>query len=103
MCSVYGYPLVGAGVAAGVVLGAVNALGIRRMTGRAVATEATKRAMAGASMTRLGLITGGVFVLLLVDRHAGFGSLVGLALFQAVLLVNSAKVLLRQLRREAGL
>lgn len=100
---VLGYPVVGAGVVAGLALGSLNGLGMRRMVGNAVATEASKRAMAGASISRLGLITAGVFILFLVDQRAGLGSLVGLALFQMVILANSARILLRQLRREAGL
>jgi len=99
-----GYPAVGAGAVVGLFLGAGNAYGMRRMVGRAAATgETSKRALAGASISRLGVVTAGVFILFLIDQHAGLGSLVGLALFQMSILANSSRVLLRQLRREAGL
>jgi hypothetical protein len=103
-CSLLGYPLAGAGMVAGLAMGAFNALGMRRMVGRAAATgEASKRALAGASMSRLGVVTAGVFILFLVSKTAGLGSLGGLALFQMALLANSSRVLLRQLRRGIGL
>lgn len=99
-----GYVLVGVGVVIGLGLGALNALGMRRMVNRAAAIGlATKRAMAGASLSRLGVITAAVFVLLLVNRDVAFGALGGIVLFQIAILVNSSRVLLSQMRREAGM
>lgn len=99
-----GYVLVGVGIVAGLGLGVLNALGMRRMVNRAAAIGlATKRAMAGASLSRLGVITAAVFVLLLVNRDVAFGALGGIVLFQIAILVNSSRVLLSQMRREAGL
>ncbi|MGH9064902.1 MAG: hypothetical protein ACRDZQ_14905 [Acidimicrobiales bacterium] len=103
--AVLGYPLIGLGVVVGVGLGVVNAFGMRRMVTRAAATgeAVSKGAIAGASISRLGVVTVCVFVLLFLDQPVGVGSLAGLVLFQVALLANCSRIILRQLRREAGL
>lgn len=104
VASVLGYVLVGVGVVLGLGLGVVNAFGMRRMVNRAAAVGvATKRAMAGASLSRLGVITAAVFMLLLVNHRLAFGALGGIVAFQVAILANSSRILLTQMRREAGL
>ncbi|MGH9066383.1 MAG: hypothetical protein ACRD0J_02510 [Acidimicrobiales bacterium] len=97
-----GYPIVGLGAAAGVGLGGANAIGMESMVGRSIALRATKGQIAMGSMRRLGAVTAGIFVLFLLDRNAGLGSLVGLAVFQMLALTSTARTALRQLKSEIG-
>lgn len=104
VAAIVGYILVGLGVAVGLSLGVVNALGMRRMVNRMAAIgSANKRAVAGASLSRLGVITAVVFLLLLINHDVAFGALGGLVVFQGAILANSSRILMSQIRREARL
>jgi hypothetical protein len=98
--AIFGYFLLGLGVAVGLGLGAGNAIGMRQMAARIAAAGGAKRPAAMSSIRRLGLITAAVFAFILLDRQLGLGTMVGLGLFQFVLLVSSSRVMLQALREE---
>lgn len=101
--AVIGYPMFGVGVAVGLTLGVINVIGMRRMVNRLAADGVpSKRATAGASLSRLGVVTLAVFVLAFLDKQVAFGALGGLVVFQAVFLANSSRILMAQIRRDAG-
>lgn len=97
---VFGYGLVGLGVAIGLLLGASNAVGMRRMASAIAAAGGAKRPAAMSSLRRLGLITAVVFGLIIFNRDLGMGAIVGVGLFQFTLLVSSSRVMLQALRDE---
>lgn len=92
-CISFGYALVGIGTCIGVALGVFNF----RMTGNSVARAAAsdvenkKRPLALNTLGRLGIITVVTLGLLLVSHQLGLGILIGLAVFQVLLLVNVAR------------
>lgn len=92
-CVSFGVPLVGVGACIGVALGAFN----HRMTGNSVVRASlsesvnTKRPLALNTLGRMAIITVVTLGLLLVDRTLGLGILIGLAVFQVLLLVNVAR------------
>jgi hypothetical protein len=92
-CVSFGQSLIGVGVCIGVALGAFN----HRMTGNSVVrasqsqSENKKRPLALNTLGRLGVITVVTLGLLLVSHRLGLGILVGLAVFQVLLLVNVAR------------
>jgi hypothetical protein len=92
-CVSFGQPLVGVGVCIGVALGAFN----HRMTGNSVAKAAasdevnTKRPLALNTLGRMGIVTVVTLGLLLVSHKLGLGILLGLAIFQVLLLINVAR------------
>lgn len=96
----FGYGLIGLGVAAGLLLGASNAVGMRRMANAIAAAGGAKRPAAMSSLRRLALITAAVFGLVVLKRDLGLGAIVGLGLFQFTLLVSSSRVMLQALREE---
>lgn len=94
--AVVGYPLAGLGVCVGMVLALANFRLISSATARASARgEATRRPLAVNTLARMGVITAVALGLVLVDRQLGFGTLVGLALFQFAMIVNVVVLLLR--------
>lgn len=92
-CVSFGVALVGVGACIGVALGVFNF----RMTGNSVARAAAsdvvdkKRPLALNTLGRLGIITVVTLGLLLVSHRLGLGILIGLAVFQVLLLVNVAR------------
>jgi hypothetical protein len=97
---VFGYALIGLGVALGLLLGAANAIGMRTMAANIAIAGGQKRPAVVSSLRRLGGITLIVFALILAKRDLGVGSLVGLGLFQFSLLISSSRVMLQALRNE---
>lgn len=95
---VFGYALVGLGVAAGLILGAVNAIGMRHMAFAVANAGGAKRPAAMSSMRRLAFITLVVVALLLLKRDLGLGAIVGVGVFQFALIVSSSRVMLQALR-----
>jgi hypothetical protein len=96
----FGYALTGLGVAVGLMLGAGNAVGMRRMANAIAAAGGAKRPAAMSSLRRLALITAVVFAMVAINRDLGIGAIVGLGLFQFTLLVSSSRVMLQALRDE---
>jgi hypothetical protein len=92
-CVSFGIALIGLGACIGVALGVFNF----RMTGNSVARAAAsedknkKRPLALNTLGRLGIITVVTLGLLLVSHQLGLGILIGLAVFQVLLLVNVAR------------
>lgn len=92
-CVSFGVPFVGVGACIGVALGVFNF----RMTGNSVAkasaseSENKRRPLALNTLGRLGIITVVTIGLLLINRTLGLGILIGLAVFQVLLLVNVAR------------
>jgi hypothetical protein len=97
---IFGYALIGLGVAIGLLLGAGNALGMRHMAATIAAAGGAKRPAALSSLRRLALITVVVFGLVFLKRDLGVGAIVGLGLFQFALLISSSRVMLQALREE---
>jgi hypothetical protein len=95
---VFGHLLIGVGAAAGLVLGILNAYGVRSMATKVSAVGARKRFAVVSSMRRLGLITVVVFGLVLVNKYAGLAALAGLGLFQMFTVVASSGAMLRALK-----
>ena len=100
-----GYGLAGVGVCLGLAL----ALGNFRFTGLAAAKAvraeraSNRRPLAMNTLGRLAVVTIIAIGLLLLDEQLGFGVLVGLAVFQFILLVNMAVSMLRDGGLGAGL
>ncbi len=92
-CVSFGVALIGVGACIGVALGVFNF----RMTGNSVARAAAsdvvnkKRPLALNTLGRLGIITVVTLGLLMVSHKLGLGILIGLAVFQVLLLVNVAR------------
>lgn len=97
---IFGYALIGLGVAIGLFLGVGNAMGMRHMASTIAAAGGAKRPAAMSSLRRLALVTFVVFALVLLKRDLGIGALVGLGLFQFALLISSSRVMLQALREE---
>lgn len=85
-----GYPLVGLGACVGLGM----ALGNFRMISSAVGKvskserESKRRPLAMNTLARLGILSVIAVALLLIKAQVGFGALVGLAVFQFLLLAN---------------
>jgi hypothetical protein len=92
----------GIGVCIGLGLGMVNARLLQQSVLRRF-QAATGQTVNGSSflfsgLTRLAVITGVAVVLTLIERPLGIGVVVGLAIYQVVLLGASAVVMYRQVR-----
>jgi hypothetical protein len=92
-----GYPLVGLGICLGLAL----AVGNLRMISRATVKAATstrpdkRRPLAVNTLGRLGVISVVALGITFFVRQLGFGTLLGLALFQFALLANVVIAMLR--------
>jgi hypothetical protein len=93
-----GYPLVGAGLVAGLLTGAASSRAFQSSTSRIVASPGTRprRQIGSRTLARLGVITVVVLVLLVVVPQFGAGALCGVAAFQMLLLAHTARRLLKQ-------
>lgn len=98
VAALLGQPLLGVGLAVGLVLGAANSLGMRGMASKVASIGGGKRPAVTSSLRRLGLVTVAVVGILLLSKPTGLATVVGLGLFQFVMLVGSSRVLLRALR-----
>ncbi len=89
----FGHSLLGVGACMGLGLGTLNF----RMIGNSVAKVSeredgnTRRPLALNTMGRMGIITVVALGLLFISPSLGFGLLVGLAVFQVILLANVAR------------
>jgi hypothetical protein len=97
---VFGYPLIGFGVAIGLALGVANAMGMRSMAASIATSGGQKKPAVMSSVRRLAGVTLVVFALVVLERDLGIGALVGLGLFQFALLISSSRVMLQALRAE---
>ncbi|HUY63256.1 MAG TPA: hypothetical protein VMV14_01910 [Acidimicrobiales bacterium] len=93
-----GHPLVGLGVCLGMTLAIGNFRLISAATAKASSTgrEDNRRPLAMNTLGRLGVISVIALGLVFVSRPLGFGTLVGLAVFQFLLLANVVLAMLRE-------
>ena len=94
---VTGYPLAGLGVCLGLALAMVNFRLISRATLKASASpdENKRRPLAMNTLGRLGVISVVALGITFFEHQLGFGTLVGLAVFQFTLLANVVVSMLR--------
>jgi len=94
---VVGYALFGVGACLGLLMALGNFRLIVRATAKAASSglEHTRRPLVTNTLGRLGLISAVALLLAWLVRPLGFGAIVGLALFQFVLLANVVTSLLR--------
>jgi hypothetical protein len=94
---VAGYPLVGLGVCLGLSMALVNFRLISRATVKAAASpdENKRRPLAFNTLGRLGVISVIALGITFFVQPLGFGTLIGLALFQFSLLANVVVTMLR--------
>jgi hypothetical protein len=92
-----GYLLAGLGVCLGLALAMVNFRLIARATVKATAAtqESHRRPLAINTLARLGAISVVALGLVFLDQPFGFGTLVGLAVFQFTLLANVTVCMVR--------
>jgi hypothetical protein len=96
-CISFAKPLLGVGACIGLALGTINF----RLVGSSVTKvgarqdENKKRPLALNTLGRLGAVSVVAIGLLLLSFQLGFGILVGLAVFQFVLLVNVARSMMK--------
>lgn len=95
--TVLSHGLIGLGICIGLVLALGNFRLITRATIKqaSLAKENTRRPLALNTLGRLGLITAAAFGLVWVSYQLGLGAIVGLALFQFMLLSNVIFSMLR--------
>jgi len=94
---VTGYPLVGLGICLGLGIALVNFRLISRATVKAAASsdENKRRPLAFNTLGRLGVISVIALGITFFVRQLGFGTLIGLAVFQFSLLGNVVVAMLR--------
>jgi hypothetical protein len=94
---VAGYPLAGLGFVLGLAMGLWNMRMISRATARVAASEREdkRRPLAMNTLGRLAVISIVALSLAFFVRQLGFGTLVGLAVFQFALLGNVVMAMLR--------
>lgn len=98
-----GSPMVGVFFGVGLLLGLLNALGVRRSVAAITAEEhPLKKKMAANSATRLLVITTIGLAIAFVFRPAGLGVVFGLALFQVLLVLTTALPVWKKLRTGAA-
>lgn len=95
-----GIPVAGACIALGLGLGVWNAHRMHQSARKVVDVEGIdKRALAVSGMRRLGYVTAVAVVVAVGIRPHGWTVVVGLALFQIVLVASTAGRLVREVRR----
>lgn len=92
-----GHPLAGFFVVLGLGLGAVNVRLVQRSVVR-FRVSGRKRKFVGGMLGRLGLLTIVGLLAAFFVRPDGAGLLVGIAIFQAIMLISAAVPVLRELR-----
>jgi hypothetical protein len=97
-----GQPLVAPGLGIGLVLAVVNHRVFQSSALRFTTPEGVvnRKPFAGSVALRLGACTAVAVGLLIVERPMGWGVIAGLALFQALMLVNALVALLRYQRQQ---
>ena len=97
-----GQPLVVLGLALGLTLAVANHRVFQSSALRFTTPEGVvnRKPFAGSVALRLGICTAVAFGLLIVEQPMGWGVVGGLALFQALMLVNALVALLRYQRRQ---
>ncbi len=101
---VLGYPLVAPGVILGLVMAVFNHRIFQSSAMRFIDTEGAiqRKPFAGSVFLRLGACTAVAIALLVWLRPAGWGVIGGLAIFQALMLLNSIVALIGYQRSEGS-
>lgn len=99
-----GYPLVAPGLVIGLILAVGNHRLFQASAMRFITPEGTvkRKPFAGATLVRLGAATAVALLLLVFVQQMGWGVVIGLAMFQGVMLVNALVVLLAYQRKQVG-
>jgi hypothetical protein len=98
--AVVGHAAVGLLVTIGLAMGVWNANRVRESAPAVLDGEVVNRRALGASgLRRLAYITGVVVLLAIAFRPIGWTAVLGLALFQLLLVANTVGPLLREVRR----
>ena len=99
-----GQPLVAPGLALGIGLAVANHRVFQSSALRFTTPEGviSRKPFAGSVALRLGGCTAVAIGLLIVDRPVGWGVVAGLAMFQAVMLLNAIVSLVRYQRQDIG-
>jgi hypothetical protein len=98
------HPLIGVGVALGLAMALGNFRLITRATMKATASasEDKRRPLVFNTLFRLGVISVIALGLVFLNAQLGFGTLIGLALFQMALLLNVTVAMLRDPEMQGG-
>jgi hypothetical protein len=97
--AIMGHLLVGAFLAVGLALGFVNTRLVVGAAARFAASESRdKRPLIVGALRRLALVTAAALVLAVAFRPAGLAVLIGLAVFQLLLVGNTSTSLYREVR-----
>ncbi|MCH9669449.1 MAG: ATP synthase subunit I [Actinomycetia bacterium] len=103
VAALLGHPLFGAFFGIGLGLGLINALLVRRAVFSITADDhPLKRKMAVNSATRVLAISAIGLVIAFLFRPLGLGVLLGLALFQVILVLSTSLPVLKKLRAESA-
>lgn len=99
ICTAQGHPLAGVFGLLGIVVGAFNNYALQRSVIRFAEVETvTRKKFAGSVLMRLAAVTLVAIAIALLMRPDGLGIFVGLAAFQALMLIGAAIPVFRYLR-----
>ncbi len=97
--SVLGYPVAGAALCAGLFMGFMNSRMVIAQAAKFTQVEnPSKRALALGVLQRLGALTAIALLIAFAFRPQGFTVLIGLAVFQLLMMGSTASAMVRQLR-----
>jgi hypothetical protein len=97
--SVLGYPVAGVALCAGLFMGFINSRMVIAQAAKFTRTENPgKRALALGVLQRLGALTAIALLIAFAFRPQGFTVLIGLAVFQLLMMGSTASAMVRQLR-----
>lgn len=100
LCITLGHLLVAPGIVLGLVLGLANHRVFQASAMRFITPEGKvqRKPFAGSTFTRLAIISAFALILLFFVRPLGWGVVIGLAIFQFMLLLNALVALFRYQR-----
>ncbi len=97
--SVLGYPVAGIALCVGLFMGFINSrMVIAQAAKFTQMVNPSKRALAFGALQRLGVLTAIAFLIAFAFRPQGFTVLIGLAVFQLLMIGSTAGAMVRQLR-----
>jgi hypothetical protein len=97
--SVLGYPVAGTALCAGLFMGFINSRMVIAQAAKFTQMEnPSKRALTFGVLQRLGVLTAIALLIAFAFRPQGFAVLIGLAVFQLLMMGSTAGVVVRQLR-----
>jgi len=97
--SVLGYPVAGIALCVGLFMGFVNSRMVIAQAAKFTQMEnPNKRALTFGVLQRLGVLTAIALLIAFAFRPQGFTVLIGLAVFQLLMMGSTASAMVRQLR-----